>query len=175
MFQNLIRTFICITFPDEIIKEITRIQSIVSKTKFTGSLTAPENLHLTLKFLGEIPLEKLEKVKSLLSNIKFNLFETSLHYTGIFSHHKKPRIAWMKISSKPLFSLQKQIDEDLSPLFPKEERFMSHLTLARIKYVKSPLDFIKYINQIKPKKLKFQVSSFKLMSSDLKPLEPVYT
>ncbi len=170
-----IRAFICITFQNEIIKEITRIQSLVSKTKFTGSLTAPENLHLTLKFLGEIPPEKLEEVKALLSNIKFNPFETSLQHTGTFSHHKKPRITWMKISSKPLFDLQKQIDETLSPLFQKEERFMSHLTLARIKYVKSPPNFIKYINQIKPKKLKFQVSSFKLISSDLKPLGPNYS
>ena len=147
-----IRSFICITFPREIVKEIARIQDIILKTRFKGSLTSPENLHLTLKFLGEIQLEKLEKVKSLLSNVEFKSFEARLQYIGTFSHKKQPRIAWMKISSKLLFDLQKTIDDALSPLFPKEKRFMSHLTLARIKHVNSPPDFINYIKQFNPKK-----------------------
>ena len=175
MSQENIRAFICLTFPDEIMKEITRIQSLILKTKFTGKITEPENLHLTLKFLGEMPLEKLDEIKSLLSLIKFKPFEATLQHTGTFNHHKLPRIAWLKISSKELFELQEQIDDSLSALLPKENRFMSHLTLARIKYVKSPELFVKYVKQIKPKKLKFQVSSFKLMSSELKPLGPSYT
>ena len=59
--NNLTRAFIAIEFPDEVVKEIARVQELVSKIKFTGKLTELENLHLTLKFLGEISEEKVEE------------------------------------------------------------------------------------------------------------------
>ena len=52
---------------------------------------------------------------------------------------------------------------------------MSHLTIARIKYVKDKPSFINYVSKIKPKQIKFQVDNFKLKSSELKPDGPVYT
>lgn len=171
--METMRTFICIDFPSEIIREITRIQSLITNKKFTGKLTEPENLHLTLKFLGEISEDKLNHIKSMLSNIKFKPLNLQLAESGCFTQHGKPRIAWLHL--KGAENLQKQIDETLKELFPKEERFMSHLTIARIKYVKSTKDFINYVKNIKPKPLKFQVSSFKLKSSLLNPNGPIYT
>ena len=52
--NGMIRCFICIDFPDEVIKEVARVQEELEKVKFNGKLTELENLHLTLKFLGEM-------------------------------------------------------------------------------------------------------------------------
>lgn len=58
------RTFICIDFPTEVIKEAARIQALIDKQNFTGKLTEPENLHITLKFLGEIDDKKNKRDKT---------------------------------------------------------------------------------------------------------------
>lgn len=169
-----IRTFISIELPDEIIEEAMRLQSLLKNKKFTGKLTEPENLHLTLKFLGELSQEQLSKVKSKLKKIVFPEFQATLTETGTFNFKSQPRIAWLKVSGKQIFQLQKEIDEALSHLFPKEQRFMSHLTIARVKYVKDKQGFIESVQKLPLKKLKFQIKEFELKSSELKPMGPIY-
>src|SRR3989338_7270394 len=122
---KLIRSFICIELGDEAIKEAARVQEILSGEKFTGKMTELENLHLTLKFLGEIDDEKLEKVKDRLKKIEFKEFEGRLLDAGVFSVRGNPKIVWIKLGGKEIFDLQSKIDEALKDLFPKEERFMS--------------------------------------------------
>ena len=171
--QKLARTFICIDFPPEVIKEIARIQEIIDKKNFTGKLIELENLHLTLKFLSEITPSTLDKVKQALSTIKFPTLNLKLSQVGTFNFKGKPRIVWIKVTGN-IFELQKKIDESLSDMFPKEDRFMSHLTIARIKYVKDKRGFIEYVSKIKNKQIKFTVNNFKLKSSDLQAQGPTY-
>lgn len=173
--QDKIRAFIAIEFPDEIIKEVARAQELINnKIKFTGKLTELENLHLTLKFLGEIDENKLKEIKQKLSEIKFSEFQAKLLNIGTFSYKSNPKIVWIKLGGKEIFELQKQIDLALESLFPKESRFMSHLTIARIKNVKDKTAFDNYIRHIRIKSIKFPVNSFFLKSSELKPLGPIY-
>ena len=172
--EQKIRTFICIDFPSEIIKEVARIQQIIEKQNFQGKLTELENLHITLKFLGEIDPRTLETIKIKLSKISFPQLNLKLSSVGTFNFHKQPRIVWIKVAGN-LFQLQKQIDEALSDILQKEQRFMSHLTIARIKHAKSPEQFIGYISKIKTKPIQFTVDSFKLKSSELLSPGPVYT
>ena len=169
------RVFIAIDFPDGIIKEVARIQSLLANQKFTGKLTELENLHLTLKFLGEIPGETIDKATRILEKIKFPALNLKLGPLGLFSHQGQPRIVWIKIEGKDIFNLQKEIDKSLQTIFHKEKRFMSHATIARIKYIQDKSRFKQYIKGIKPKQIKFQVKSFKLNKSELKPRGPLYT
>jgi len=172
--SELKRCFIAIEFSDEVIKEIARMQELIVKTKFTGKLTELENLHLSLKFLGEIDDEKIGKVKEKLKTIKFSEMKLKLGKIGTFSIHGRPRIVWIKIEGKQIYDLQKKIDEILKDLFKPEERFMSHLTIARIKYVKDKKGFSEHIDSMHTKPISFDVSSFKLKKSELKPLGPAY-
>src|SRR3989338_7311937 len=168
MEEEKTRVFICIDFPDEVIKEIARVEELVSKKKFTGKLTELENLHLTLKFLGEIDDDMLEKVKERLGKIKFKEMELKLGEIGTFSHGGNPRIVWIKIEGKAIWDLQKKIDDSLKNLFKPEERFMSHLTVARVKYAKDKKGFTDSIREINVKDVKFKIDRFSLKSSDLK-------
>jgi RNA 2',3'-cyclic 3'-phosphodiesterase len=162
------RIFISIDMPKEIQKKIIKIQN--SLPDFFGKKTEPENLHLTLKFLGEINEEKLEKVKQKLKEIKFNKFQAEIDNIGIFSE-SFVRIVWLHLSKCE--KLQKEIDEKLKNIFEPEKRFMSHLTIARIKKCDRK-KFLEKLKKIKISKTKFDIGNFKLKKSILTEKGPIY-
>ena len=165
----MIRTFISIDIPREIQKEIKKIQGKLPE--FRGKKTEPENLHLTLKFLGEIDEEKFEQIKEKLREIKFEKFETEIKHSGFFDN-RKYGIVWLHLSDCE--NLQKEIDEKLSSLFRKEKRFMSHLTIARIKSVDDKKKFLEELKKIEIPVIKFVVDNFRLKKSVLTFKAPVY-
>lgn len=170
-----IRAFIAIDFPDAVVKEVARIGEILQGQKFVGKLTELENLHLTLKFLGEIDEGKVDEVRKVLQEIEFREFEAKLGEIGTFKHHGVPSIVWIKVGGKGIFELQSLVDAALGKVgFVREKRFMSHLTVARVKYVKAKREFVDYISGLGVKSLKWNVGSFKLMKSELKPIGPEY-
>lgn len=163
------RLFISIEIPQEIKKEIEKIQNCLPE--FQGKKTEFENLHLTLKFLGEVSENKLNEIKSALSQVKCSSFETKIYQLGFFSP-SQIRIIWLSMSNCEI--LQKEIDEKLSNIFSKEKRFMSHLTIARIKEVENKKRFIELINKINIPEMRFQINHFNLMQSYLKSSGPEY-
>lgn len=175
MEEDKIRCFVAIDLPREMIKEVERVQNEIKKKKiFTGKLTEGENLHLTLKFLGEIDLNKVEKIKEKLKEIKIKKFQAKTGSLGYFSP-SFIKIIWIKCLGKGIFDLQKQIDEKLLDLYKKEERFMSHLTIARVKDVSDKKIFVEELKKVSVKELIFDVNSFFLIKSELKPEGPDYT
>ncbi len=165
------RTFISIPLPEKIKDEIVKIQTRLPK--FEGKSVEKENLHLTLKFLGEISPDLVNNVKSSLSSIKFKPLKLVIGSVGTFSYQNNPRIVWLKVEGA--HDLQRKIDIALSDLFPKEERFMSHLTIARIKLVSNAGDFKKHLEKIEYNKLEFASRSFSLKESVLKHSGPVFS
>lgn len=172
--RKLLRIFIAIEMPDEVIAEVARVQEVLSGQKFTGKMTELENLHVTLKFLGEIDEKKMEEVRELLQSVKFEAFEARLMRAGTFSIRGMPHIVWIKIGGKGIFELQKKIDAALEGLFTREIRFMSHLTIARVKYVADKGRFKEYVRNIGVNGVHFSLKEFCLKKSELKPLGPVY-
>jgi 2'-5' RNA ligase len=175
MADKLTRCFIAIDLPREIQGEIMRLQKELSAVKtWTGKITEKENLHLTLKFLGEIPAAKLEVVKKRLREIKFPRFNSFVGNLGVFTK-ERVRIMWVHLIGNELLALQKWVDEALWDLFPKEKRFMSHLTIARVKSVKDKKLFLEEFEKIKTQNLKFETRDFRLIKSELGERGPKYT
>lgn len=173
--KELIRCFIALELPREAINKIEEMQNLIKKKKFFfGKFTESENLHLTLKFLGEIEEEKVEEIKKKLSKIKFKEFEASLGELGVFINRYNS-ILWIKLNGQGIWDLQKQIDKNLEGLFEKENRFMGHITIARMKKILNKKEFLKYVKNIKFEKIKFHIGNFFLKASELKPNGPVYT
>jgi 2'-5' RNA ligase len=166
------RCFVALDLPREVMNHIKEIQENIRKQNlFTGKFTEVENLHLTLKFLGEINEEKTEQVKEKLKEIRFDEFEAELGEVGVFSK-KFLKIIWVKL--KGADKLQKQVDEALKEMFQPEFRFMGHITIARVKKAEDRNRLIQYLKQIKPKKLTFNVNKFFLKKSNLHSEGPVY-
>lgn len=162
------RCFISIDLPSEIKKEVGKIQKKLPP--FSGKITEEDNLHLTLKFLGEIDRRKVEEVKNRLKKIQFNSFNVEIDFIGVFDNRKsqtysRSLIVWLHL--KNCDELQKKIDECLQGIFKKEKRFMSHLTIARVKSVKDKISFVNELKRIKVPAVKFRVDSFELKKSVL--------
>jgi RNA 2',3'-cyclic 3'-phosphodiesterase len=156
------RLFIGIKLPEKILNEIFLIQN--NLPKFIGKKTEKQNIHLTLKFLGELNQKYLEKIKENLRKIKSKKIIAEINKIGFFSEEFL-RIIWLSLDNCD--ELQKLVDSSLENIFKREERFMGHITIARIKDVANKDLFIKEVKDIKVNKMSFEVNKFCLMQSIL--------
>jgi 2'-5' RNA ligase len=172
---KFVRCFIALELSREGINEIEEIQNLVKKKNFFyGKMTEPENLHLTLKFLGEIDEDKIKAVKKKLKAIKQKEFEVSIGELGTFIN-KYNALFWIKLNGQEIWDLQKNIDTALLGIFPIEEKFTSHITLARMKKINDKKVFLEYIKNLKHREVKFKVKDFIFKKSELRPDGPVYS
>jgi len=168
------RTFICIDLPNDVLDEIVKIQERLSKTNLIkGKFIEKQNIHLTLKFLGEIDEDKLNDVKEKLNELKFKKLDLKLSKLGVFNE-KYIRIVWISVVGQELFELQKDIDFCLKDLFEKEDRFMGHITIARPKFVKNAKRFLEELGNTNFSKLNFEADKIYLKKSELTTLGPRY-
>jgi len=163
------RVFVCIDIPEQVKEKIKEVQK--NLPAFVGKKTEFENLHLTLKFLGHLERRKIEEVKKRLEKVRMKKFEASLGPLGVFSE-QFIRIVWIKIFGCD--ALQKAVDDSLKGLFEPEARFMSHLTIARVKKVDNRNFFLEKLRKMEIPKISFEVDCFRLKESVLNPEGPRY-
>jgi len=137
------RTFIAIELSEEMHDALAQIQKRLRYSGADVKWVATGNIHLTLKFLGEISEETSDTVRSILDKIAASTkpFEISLHNIGAFPKIDYPRVIWAGIDkgSKESAILANSIDKELSNIgFDKETRpFAAHLTLGRVRSAKN--------------------------------------
>ncbi|MCK4912735.1 MAG: RNA 2',3'-cyclic phosphodiesterase [Candidatus Omnitrophica bacterium] len=135
------RAFIAINLSEETKQKIVKLENNFKKHDLSFKWVNPDNLHLTLKFLGNINQEQAEKVKEIITkvSIKFTSFETNLKSFGFFPNKKKPKVFFISLDKeKLLLDIAEKLEKRLETLgFMKENRFKSHITLARIKDLKN--------------------------------------
>jgi len=175
------RTFIAVTISSEVREKIRQIQAEFKKGDPDVKWVEPENLHLTLKFLGEVGEEKLsaviEKTKLGLSGI-FN-FKVHLSGLGSFPNLRSPRVVWVSVSQgkDELKKLSERIEENLSHLgFPKEKReFSAHLTIGRVRSPRKREKLVRKIEELENSDVgEFSVDKVLVMESQLSPKGPTY-
>lgn len=122
------RLFIAIPLPDEIKNEAGRLHQVLDKGIFR--LTKPEQMHITLAFLGETDASQIANIRNKLSLIKFREFELQTSGSGFFPSGNKIRVIWIGLKVNDEFMrLQQQIRE----IFGFKEKLMPHITIARAK------------------------------------------
>lgn len=133
------RLFVAVPFPAEVKSMLGKLIDDWRRERDKVGWVKKENLHLTLKFLGETPVEKLEALRTnLSSNLKSqSTFTLSLSGAGAFPNLNRARVIWIGVSEgkEKLVELAQKVEEATRPLgFPTEERnFSAHLTIGRVK------------------------------------------
>jgi 2'-5' RNA ligase len=144
--------------------------------------TRPEGIHLTLKFLGEVEESRTPEIMAALTNAARDTggFRIEIAGAGAFPNQKNARVVWLGITGDrdKLSALQAAVDETMTGRgMEREDRaFTPHLTLGRIKFIRSRDAWLAALNEIKDIRLTgFEVDHISLMKSELKPSGAVYT
>lgn len=167
------RLFIAIPVPDNVKDLLVSAQLKLKHAKMV--LVKKEAMHVTLKFLGEVPESKMDEIKKRLSGVRFEKCGMRLDGLGVFPASGAPKVVWIGLKPKQkLVELHQHIEQALSGLFPAGEHFHAHLTLARVKLVENKKEFKELLKTISVLPLEFDVKSFELVASTLTPEGPVY-
>ena len=184
--MSLLRAFIAVEIPPEIHKAIdSRTASL--RAALDSSLVrwvSTSNIHLTLKFLGDVSPANVEMLSQMLSVevSKHESFAIEFGGLGAFPNPRRPRVIWIGIQAPAaLEALQHGIEAAAATLgYPNEERpFSPHLTIGRVRQHASPAGLQKVRNALEETQVgslgTTQVSAVHLFKSDLKPSGAVYT
>lgn len=135
------RVFCAIDLPKDLKQKLAiHIEQLKKDTGVKTGWTRPDNLHLTIKFLGNIAVADVNKLSQAAARTVKSLvpFKLTAAHCGAFPTHGPPRVLWIGImdSSSQLAGLAERLDEECGTAgFPKEARpFHPHLTLARIRH-----------------------------------------
>ncbi len=173
------RAFIAIDFPYELNNELFKLQDKFSSFKENASTTIVrvENIHITLKFLGETSNSKIQEIIDVLKEIKFKSFDLTLKDLDYFPSKEVPRVIWVSLSPGiKIERLHEVIIEKLKEknLITKADEFIPHVTLAKVKYIRNREKFQKNLDSIKIKPINVKISSFQLKKSVLTKKGPIY-
>lgn len=180
--SKTIRTFIAIEIPGNIISKIRELQEGIKVYGLKIRWVRSENIHLTLKFLGDVEAVTIGEIAKTISKTVERYPPISLNAKGIgvFPDIKRPRVLWVGLTGQleSLVKLQKTLDDNFKLLgFPGEKRsFKGHLTMGRIK---AKIDVKKFGDALMAYR-NFESETFTadqiiLYKSELKPSGAVYT
>lgn len=140
-----IRAFIAIELSEELKASLARLQELIKLgSESYVKWVDPQGMHLTLKFLGNISVDKVSAISEAIAEVARSVapFRLELTEFGAFPNTKAPRVAWVGLGGdlESLLRLQRGIDQALIPLgFPPEARaFSPHLTLGRVRDQATP-------------------------------------
>ncbi|MDD5348166.1 MAG: RNA 2',3'-cyclic phosphodiesterase [Candidatus Omnitrophica bacterium] len=178
------RAFIAIALPPEIKRYLAKVQEKLAAGNADVKWVEPDNIHLTLKFLGEIDEPAREKIRSTISDIARSVapFSVRLASCGAFPRIESARVIWMGVGQgeRELQSIAGLIEERMSQLgIAREDRpFSSHITLGRTrsgKNLKGLAALLKDLCERQPDKIyEFQADRITLFKSTLTPRGPRY-
>ncbi len=173
------RCFIAIDIPDQAKKVLADVQKKLKVWPARVKWVEEQNFHLTLKFLGDVSVEKIEQIESVLLDIcpRYKKGLINLNGFGAFPNTSNPRVIWAGIQdvNRGLVKIWTDLEKSLEKLgFPKEaRRFSPHLTLGR---VKEPADGLaSAIQSLQHLGISVPVREIKLMNSRLSRNGPEYS
>ncbi|HQU74620.1 MAG TPA: RNA 2',3'-cyclic phosphodiesterase [Calditrichia bacterium] len=176
-----LRTFIAIDIGGDLSAALPDLLSPCRALPVRATWVSRENLHITLKFLGDVLPERIPAVSQVLFDCAESTVAFSLQTTGwgAFPNWRSPRVLWLGLdvpSGHPLRDLNKQVEVRLMRLgFARENRpFRPHITLG---YVKSPRNtqlLMDYFQDLPSPSVRFEVGEFRLVKSELTAGGPIY-
>jgi 2'-5' RNA ligase len=172
------RVFIAIDLPDQVRQNLAEIEQSLKPVTDTVRWVPPESIHITLKFIGEIPETRVADIDSAILGLSWKPFTIGVRGLGFFPGKRSPRVLWAGMEAPTMPGLAEQLDAKMELLgFEKEKRaFRPHITLARARdtridngLVNAALEYEEYDFG------SFTADRLFLFQSNLKPAGAIYT
>jgi len=141
-----LRLFVAIPMPEAVRNEVIRVQQEMQRLVLRDAVrwTKPEQFHLTLRFLGDFPVERVAALQEAINAVCTDV--PALHLraqgAGFFPNARSPRVIWVGVNDNEgrLVDLQKKMEGAVQPFTqePGTGKFAGHVTLGRVKFLKQP-------------------------------------
>lgn len=186
MSKSVIRAFIAIDLPSDLQDRLGVLSYELKQRllKVPIRWVQPENIHLTLKFLGDVSVANLELLKNILATevVDHKPFEISVGGVGVFPNLRRPRVIWTGVEAPSVLeAIRRGIEMETSKLgYASESRpFSPHLTLGRVARNAEADHYAQLREVIKNSRVGFlgvaRIEAVHLFRSDLRPGGAVYT
>jgi len=179
--EDQVRSFVSIDLDDQQI--LSRVGSILSSLQAMGGDLKPverENIHLTLKFLGNVSSSRLSEVETSLYQLAFPVFSTEIRGAGAFPNLNHMTVIWVGVNEgwSQVEQIYEQVEKLLSPLgFRKENRpFSPHITIARVRSGRKRDEMANFLQHLNDESFgSFTVDKVRLKQSILSSSGPKYS
>ena len=179
--SEFVRAFLAFEIDNpEVKKRLTDIQKLAVQTGADLKLVEPENIHMTLRFLGDVTLNMVEKIYAEMQKIQFKPFQVQMTGLGVFPNLNYPRVLWagIDVGAEHLQNVFNQIEPKLQGLgfAPERNAFSPHLTIARVRSATNKTQLVELVK--KNAKYNFgsvEAKCLKLKRSELTPNGPIYS
>ena len=178
------RLFWAVNLPADIKTNLASLRSLMQGVPADVKWVEQRNLHLTVKFIGEM---ERGKINDIVQAVKLAVadsgpFSLELHGTGFFPHSRQPRVIWVGVRGEvdKFRRLHQMVEKSLIPLgFPPENKcFSPHLTMGRVRSPKGVGDLVHSLETAAQELACFgrvDVTTIELMESELTRKGPVYS
>lgn len=176
-----IRSFIAFDIDSEtILKKMAAVQNLLVKTGADLKPVETKNIHVTVRFLGDIRPETVEKIFEEMKKVQFTAFDVKIHGVGAFPNVNYPRVVWAGITegADQLRSVFSQLEPCLRSLgfAPDSRGFSPHLTIARVRSGRNKAELARCIDEnVNLDFGSLKAACLRLKSSDLTPQGPIYS
>lgn len=181
MAEQRIRAFVAVDMDEaSVISKLVEAQRALRDLGADLKLVEPENIHATVRFLGEVPAATIELVKEQMNEVKFSAFDMEFTGLGAFPNLRKINVVWVGMrKGKEEIS---RIFEQLEPRFrkigfePDNRGFSPHVTIARVKTGRMREELAKFVDEMRDTPFGVvHVEEVRLKRSVLTPKGPVYS
>lgn len=161
--------------------KILAFEEDIQKTDADVKLVEPENIHITIKFLGDTDERHIDAIEQCMKESVRGItpFPVTLKGTGVFPNTKYVKVLWVGISDAgSIAPIAQAIDTALVPLgFKKEQRgFSPHLTVGRVKSARNKDRLLRVVQQYTTEEFMVQeINTLVLKKSELTPKGPIYS
>ena len=178
--KETIRSFIAVEIGSQIIDQISAFQKSLVDTGANLKLVETKNVHITMRFLGELPVSLVNRIGVELKNVPFKPFTMSLQGTGVFPNMRRINVVWvgLKKGIMELEDIHSQIESGLKRVGIRsdDEAFSPHITVARVRSAHNKDKLVKFLFSVRNKYFgSLSMDSVKLKKSVLTPKGPIYT
>jgi 2'-5' RNA ligase len=173
------RAFLAFDISNDVIGRLTNLQQDLKSTKADVGLVSKDNLHFTVKFLGEVPDETVQEVDRRIRGLDLSAFDVSMNGIGVFPDIRSPKVVWAGVTATDEAIMTKTAQAILVALEgigKSEDRgFRAHVTIGRVRSARNLEGVVEFVRNNKDHPFGVtRVDKVKLKSSVLTPNGPIY-
>jgi 2'-5' RNA ligase len=181
VMSETIRSFLAFDIEEErVIRRLEEVQGTLANTGADLKLVKPQNIHITVRFLGNTTLPMVDTIYEVMKQISFAPFEITLRGLGAFPRLSRPRVIWagIKKGADELVNVFEQLEPRLRGLGfkPDTKGFSPHLTIARVRSGTNKLQLGEVVRKLGDYDFgAVKAECLRLKKSVLTPRSPIYT